>query len=123
MLLWFPEKLRPIGLTAWGLGAGLLAVALVFSYRYDVYVPALFGVRRMYDHASIPLILMGLAVIEAGLLVAARRTRRAMAVGTLFVIVLSAVIIPWRTFPAQDATTRSQVVELVNWIRQNTSCD
>jgi hypothetical protein len=123
MLLWFPEKLRPIGLTAWGLGAGLLAVAMLFSYRYDVYVPALFGVRRLYDHAAIPLILMGLAVIEAGLIFAARKTRHATAVGAALVVVVAAVIIPWRTLPQQDTTTRSQVVELVNWIRQNTTCD
>lgn len=123
MLLWFPEKLRPIGLTAWGLGAGLLAAAMVFSYRYDVYVPAYFGVRRLYDHAALPLILMGLAVIEAVLVFAARKTRHATAAGAVLVLVLSAVIIPWRTLPQQDAATRSQVAGLVNWIRQNTSCD
>jgi hypothetical protein len=123
MLLWFPQSLRPIGLTAWGLGAGLLGVAMVFSYRYDVYVPALFGVRRLYDHAAVPLILIGLALVEAGLVFAARKTRHATVVGAAFVLVLSAVIIPWRTLPQQDAATRSQVAGLVNWIRQNTACD
>jgi hypothetical protein len=123
MLLWFPEPLRAIGLTAWGLGAGLLVAALTFSYRYDVYVPALFGVRRLYDHAALPLILLGLAVIEAALVLAARRTRHAMTAGAVFVIIVSAAVIPWRTLPQQSAATRSQVLQLVNWVRQHTSCD
>ena len=39
MLLWFPQELRPLGLAAWLLGAVLVVVALVFSYRYSTLHP------------------------------------------------------------------------------------
>jgi hypothetical protein len=124
MLLWFPKDLRPIGLTAWGLGLSLIAVALFFSYRYDVYVPAWFGVRRMFDQGAIPIILAGLAAIEAGLVVLARwRPKAGLAAGCVVALLVTGLIAPRGTMAAQPASVRAEVVEFVDWVRANIPCD
>jgi hypothetical protein len=45
----------------------LLAVGLAFSYRQSFYIPATFGERRLFEYASIPVVLIALALVEAGL--------------------------------------------------------
>jgi hypothetical protein len=124
MLVWFPRNLRPIGLVAWGTAATLVLLALFFSFRYDVYVPAWFGVRRLYDYGTIPVYLVGLALIEAGfLLLSKARPLAGVVVGSAFVVLVAGVVAPNRTFAGQSGTTRSQVAEFVDWTRQATPCD
>ena len=65
MLVWFPDELRPLGLAVWLLGAVLVAVALLFSYRYSTYIPGTFGPHRLYDYACLLLTLVGLGCLEA----------------------------------------------------------
>jgi hypothetical protein len=50
-----------------------LGVALLFSYRYGFWVQATVGERRLFEYASIPLILLTLGVVEV---VSARLERR-----------------------------------------------
>jgi hypothetical protein len=86
--LWrFPEELRPLPLSAWLLGALLIAVALLFSYRYSTYIPGTFGPHRLYDYACLLLTLVVLACLEGaiGLLTPVRRWLPA-AVATVLVL-------------------------------------
>src|SRR5207237_3517047 len=70
MLLRFPPDLRPLGLFAVLLCAVLLAVALIFSYRYRTYIPGTFGPHRLYDYVCLMGLLVVLGLVEgaAGLL-------------------------------------------------------
>jgi hypothetical protein len=65
--IWGGPALRLAVLAAVALEAVLLAVALAFSYRQSYYVPATFGERRLFEYASIPVMLVALAVVETGL--------------------------------------------------------
>jgi hypothetical protein len=124
MLLWFPSRLKPIGLTALGLASSLIAVALFFSYRYDIYVPAHFGVRRLFDYDAIPVVLMGLGVLEAGILLLARvRTWLPVVAASLIIVVLAAAIVPSNRVANRSSAREARVVPLLNWIRESTPCD
>jgi hypothetical protein len=45
--------------------ASLYAVELLFSARYAYYVPATFGDRRVFEYASLPLLVLGAAGVNA----------------------------------------------------------
>ncbi|HEY3766084.1 MAG TPA: hypothetical protein VGL44_13085 [Gaiellales bacterium] len=45
----------------------LLLVGLSFSYRQSFYIPATFGERRLFEYASIPVMLLALALAEAAI--------------------------------------------------------
>jgi hypothetical protein len=65
----------------------ILGVALAFSYRYELYVQATVGERRLFEYASIPLILVVLALAELGLTrLEASSTRAAAALGVSAVL-------------------------------------
>jgi len=92
VLVWGTPGLRLAVLAAVGLEAVLLAVALAFSYRQSLYVPATFGERRLFEYASIPVMLVALAAAETGLarLGAAGARASAVAAAVLAVLVLVA---------------------------------
>jgi hypothetical protein len=78
------RSLFPLAFIAWGLGATLLAVAALFSYRFDTLVPGDWGARRLYHYAGlIP------ALVVPGLLEALTRPlirRRAVVAAGLAVL-------------------------------------
>jgi len=124
MLLWRPlGELRPLGLVSWGTAMVLLVLALFFSYHYKVYVPAWFGVRRLFDYSAIPIVLFGLALVEGALLLLRRASARlSLAAGLVIVAVVSALVIP-STLPKLSNARHANVVRLINWIRTETPCD
>jgi hypothetical protein len=124
MLLRFPADIRPIGLTAWGLGVTLVLGALYFSFRYDLYVFGWFGVRRLYDYASFPIVLMGLALVEAAVGPVARRLRVAPAIaGAVAVIIGAAILLPTARVPGGNAPATTARAEPLQWIRDHAACD
>jgi hypothetical protein len=124
MLLRFPEDLRPIGLTAWGLGVTLVLGAMYFSFRYDLYVLGWFGVRRLYDYASFPIVLMGLALVEAALGPVARRLRVTPAIaGAVVVVIAAAILLPTARVPGGNAPASAARAEPLQWIRDHAPCD
>jgi hypothetical protein len=124
MLRWFPKDLRALGTVAWGLGATLVLIAAYFSYRYNLFILAWFGVRRLYDYASIPVILFMLALVEAGLIVLAKfRPRRPTVAGTLVVALVVAIMLPNARVPSDNARRDLPRAEPLQWIRDNTACD
>lgn len=50
-----------------GLELLLVAAALAFSFHYAYYIQATFGTRRLFDYASLPLLLAGAAALEAAI--------------------------------------------------------
>jgi len=77
------------GITAMALA--IVGIALLFSYRYSLYLPAVFGRRRLFDYMPLVLTLLGLAVVEVVVgRLALRRARigRAIAVASVLAVAL-----------------------------------
>jgi hypothetical protein len=123
ILLWFPKELKPVGLAAWGLGAVLVALTWLFSLRFDLYIPAWFGVRRLFDYSSIPFVLLGLALAE-GILLASRRVRSwAAAVSGALIVVVVAGLLLVDARPGSPDPRAVTLIQGFEWIRDNTACD
>jgi hypothetical protein len=73
--VWFDRRLFIAAAVAWGLAGTILAVAFLFSFRYDTLIPANFGVRRLYDYVVVPPALLLPLLVEAIARPLARRTR------------------------------------------------
>jgi len=85
----------------------ILGIALLFSFRYTLYIPATFGKRRMFEYASIPPMLIGLAVLEvAATRLVARWVNavRAIVVAAVLALAVGAV---GALGPAPKASARS----------------
>jgi len=123
--VWFPLRLRTLGLAAWTLMAGIVAATWLFSNHYTFYIQAFFGIRRLFDYSSIPIVMLGLGVIEAASGVAARRFgRRAVIAGVVvFVVGVSAIVLPSGRKPAGAGSRAPEVLASLDWIRANVPCD
>jgi hypothetical protein len=123
MLRWFPEDLRPIGLVAVGLAGALLLVTLFFSYRYNLWVEGTFGVRRLFEYGSIPLVLLALAVLEVGVRALGRiRPMATVAAGAAIVVLVGAILIP-RSHPGpKRAATAKRNVAIADIIHRLVPC-
>jgi hypothetical protein len=86
--IWGGPALRLAATSALALEAVLLAVALAFSYRQSYYVPATFGERRLFEYASIPVMLVALAVVETGVARLGRLGTRVPAIAAAGLVVL-----------------------------------
>jgi hypothetical protein len=92
VIAWGSNELRSLVAGAAGMAAALLGLALLFSYRYSLYIQATFGERRLFEYASIPLILLILAVVELGAAGLARRwmiASRAVALALMLGVILA----------------------------------
>ena len=123
ILLWFPNELKPVGLTAWGLGAAIVMLTWLFSLRYHLYIPAWFGVRRLFDYSSIPLVLIALVLAEGALLIIGRvRPWLAPVAGSIIVLVLAAALLIDGRAKSPDPPAVALVAGF-DWIREHTPCD
>jgi hypothetical protein len=123
VLLWFPRELRPAGLTAWGLGAAIVVLTWLFSLRYDFYIPAWFGVRRLFDYSSIPIALIALVLAEGALLAVGRlRSWLPPIAGSLVVVAVAAALLVDGRGKSPDPRAVA-LVEGFDWIRERSSCD
>ncbi|HYT79212.1 MAG TPA: hypothetical protein VEQ37_08150, partial [Actinomycetota bacterium] len=123
ILLWFPNELKPVGLTAWGLGAAIVMLTWLFSLRYHLYIPAWFGVRRLFDYSSIPLVLIALVLAEGALLTTGRvRPWLAPVAGSIMVLVVAAALLIDGRAKSPDPPAVALVAGF-DWIREHTPCD
>jgi hypothetical protein len=84
------RSLLPAAVVAWALVAAMLAIGLLFSFRYSTAVPGKFGPGRMYDYVAISVALLVAVLLEGLRLVLGGSRRRAhvavaLAVGALAV--------------------------------------
>ena len=64
VLVWGTLELRLLSCGALVLAAWMVAAALFFSFHYSLWVQATFGQRRLFEYASLPLILIAGAGLE-----------------------------------------------------------
>jgi hypothetical protein len=90
------RSLIPLAAVAWGLVATTLAVAFLFSFRYDTAIPGNFALRRLYDYvALVPALLVPALLLTVTKPVVTRN--RAMAALALLVAVLGIAAVVDRT--------------------------
>jgi hypothetical protein len=124
MLLWFPRPLRPLGLMAAGLAAALVALTWWFSHRSRLFIPANFGLRRLYDYTALPVVLVGLALAEAALTPLRRVHRWApLAAATVLVVLLAAWLLPSARLQPARVRRALPIVEPMRWVAEHVPCD
>jgi hypothetical protein len=118
-----PAGVRDTGVIGCLLLAGLLGIALAFSYHYDVWLEATFGVRRLRDFSSLPVVLVGLGALEALLgCLGRRRPRLAVTAAGAAVIVACAWIVPVSAASRLGPVSHQRTVA-VDWLRSHTPCN
>ena len=124
VVLWrFPAELKPLGVVGWSLGAVIVLLTWLFSIRYELYIPARFGVRRLFDYGSIPIVLPVLAILEgAVLLLPGDRPSIREGGALLLVVLVAAILIPRSGAPPVPESTPF-TRDGYDWIRSHTPCD
>ena len=122
MVLWAPAAIRPVGLAALGLATLIVGATWVLSARYRLYIPAFFGVRRLFDYSSIPLVLTGLALIEWAILALPVMNSRSAMVAALVVAVAAVLLIPSARPPGTSTANRA-AADAFSFVRTRLPCD
>jgi hypothetical protein len=124
ILLLFPSALKASGFAAWGLGLTLIALTWFFSLRYHLYIPAWFGIRRLFDYSAIPLVVLALALFEGLLILIGRiRTWAPVAIAVACTLLAAGFLVPGARVAPSRIAVDQQLVEPFDWIRQHTPCD
>ncbi len=101
------RSLFPLAFIAWGLCATMLAVAALFSFRFDTLVPGDWGARRLFQYAPLVPGLLVPGLLEALTRPLALRSRVAFASVSLLVGLLAVAAavdrIPDRSLPRAQA--------------------
>jgi hypothetical protein len=118
-----PPRLRPLGLVAWGTGATIVALSWVLTLR-TLFVPATFGLRRLFDYSSLPIALAVAVAVELALRATSRRSVRGASIaGVAVVAAVAVVLLPTARPPAFPAGADRRIVAAFTWIRTHTGCD
>jgi hypothetical protein len=125
MLIWFRRDLRPLGLFVVLLGAVLLVIAMVFSYRYQTYIPGTFGPHRLYDYACLLVLVLLLGCLDqvAGML---SRLRAGLpAIVCAVAVLATAGTAAYAGAPARHGWQQNgdRALHVTNWVDANLPCD
>ena len=116
ILRWGTPRLRALAVACVLTAAAILVVGLAFDYRFDVYVLAEFGPRRLFDYTAIPAVLLAAAVAELGL---RRLGSRAGPVALAGVVLFGAVAVPRNVAsPEREAYSETARTPLA-WLESN----
>jgi len=120
LLRWGTPHRRAMAVASAATAAVLLMVALAFSYRFDVYVLAEFGPRRLFDYTAIPAVLMAAAVMELAL----ERWARGWApvIAAAGVILLAAFAVPRNISPSSHERFFAAALGPLAWVESNVPC-
>jgi hypothetical protein len=118
----FPRRLRAVGPAALGLAGVIVLLTWWFSLRYELYIPARFGVRRLFDYSSIPLVLVVLGLLEGVLVLLGRiGPWPPVVAGTLAVAVATGLLLPGGHGPPPGPAA-IPLRQGLDWIREHTPC-
>ena len=123
ILVVFPRRLKPLGFVASGLWVSLLCAGLLFSYRYDTYIPARVPARRLFGYGSLALVLLGFVLVE-GVCLLLRRARPWLAPVAAMVVVAIAAGLLLPDYPSSRRVSDGRdALEAMNTVRANVPCD
>lgn len=118
-----PSSLKPVPLVAIGITTNFIVVTLAFSYRYDAFVPANFGARRLSDYATLPVVLLLLTALEGALLLCARVDIRVPMIAAAGITVAVALLLLPGVPTPQPRPWQLRDIEYLNKIRSSVPCD
>ena len=109
----------------------LVGASVLFAARYEVFALSQFGPRRLFDYATIPTVLVGLAVVEVGLGalrrrslgLAGRRIEASGAAAAVLIVAAVAVLLPTSLAPRERLPLLRSAVRSLAWIRSNVPCE
>jgi hypothetical protein len=125
MLRFCSEELRPLGLFAVLLAAVLLAVAMVFSYRYDTLIPGTFGPHRLYDYVCLLGTLLVLGCLEQAVGLLGRVRAWLPAAVASIAILLVAATVAYAGGPARHGWRENgqRALHVTSWVDANLPCN
>lgn len=127
-LVWLlgEREIRLVAAAAFVFGLVLLVTALAFSLRYDVFVLARFGERRLFDYSWLAVVLLGSAALEGTLvrLAAWEAGRTVVRTGAAVVLVAAGACVLPRDVADRDGLgfLASGLAPLA-WIEQHVPCE
>jgi hypothetical protein len=110
------------------LGLILLAVAVLFAWRYDIYVLSHFGPRRLFDYVAVPSFVILLAAAETLFGMGARtaplagRAWLVPAAASLVTLVAAAFLLPKDLPPTGERGRLAAALAPMAWIQRNIPC-
>jgi hypothetical protein len=120
-LIFVKNELRYIGLTSWLAMAAIIAVALFFSFRFNLWILSTFGLRRLFVYSLIPLSLWALSLVELPLGWIRRREVLA-AISIALVLAAGIWLLPKERVGSSPPAARAPGVKLMSWLRNETPC-
>jgi hypothetical protein len=125
LLVWGPSTARATGIAAVGLLLLILVVALAFNYRYDVYVLAEFGPRRLFDYTGLSVVLLAAAAVETAVarVAAGRAPRPKLAGGLLVVLAVTAFVLPANVASGEREAFFASALDPLEWVEENVPCE
>src|SRR5262249_27695988 len=109
-------------------GLILLLVAVLFSWRYNIYVLSHFGPRRLFHYVRLPTLVIFLAAAETLLALIAKasplsgRPWIVPAAASLITLVVAAVLLPKDLPPAGERARLHGALAPMAWIEKNIPC-
>jgi hypothetical protein len=131
VLVWGNRDLQTIVGASILLALALLVAAQAFNYRYDVYVLAQFGGRRLFDYSSIPVALVASAALETVLVrlggrlavVGGPRPWVPLAGVAVVTLLVSIVSIPKAVAPRYRLPFLASALGPLEWIAEHVPCE
>jgi hypothetical protein len=120
-----PADLGSAAIMAVGLGASLVALAFVFSYRYRTQIPGRFGIDREFDYLPLALVVLVLAALEPAVARLGRLRAWAPAAVVAVAVVLPAVAVGATVGPARTSYRANGVraLSILDWVAAHVPCD
>jgi hypothetical protein len=116
------RSLFRLAFIAWGLCIVMLAVAALFSFRFDTLVPGDWGARRLFQYAALVPGLLVPGLLEALLRPFANRSRAALA-SFMLVAGLLAVVAAVNRIPDRSLPRASAGLSAIEQVAANVPCD
>jgi hypothetical protein len=120
-----PADLGSAAIMAVGLGASLVALALLFSYRYRTQIPGRFGIDREFDYLPAALVILVLAALEPAVACLGRLRTWAPAAVVAVAVVVPAVAVGATVGPARTSYRPNGVraLAILDWVTAHVPCD
>ena len=108
-----------------GLGASLVALAFLFSYRYRTQIPGRFGIDREFDYLPLGLVILVLAALEPAAAWLGRLRAWAPAAVVAVAVALPAVAAGATVGPARTSYHANGVkaLSILDWVAAHVPCD
>jgi hypothetical protein len=120
-----PVELGAAAIMAAGLGASLVGIAFLFSYRYRTQIPGRFGIDREFDYLPLAAVVLVLAVLEPAVRWIGRVRAWAPAAVAVLLIGLPAVAVAATVGPSRASyrTNGERSLAILDWVAAHVPCD